>query len=55
MSINITVAKNQFGGHRRTVLSDLEQLKKSERERRKRLRLEQVIYFIQKFYTVHFK
>ncbi|XP_063974108.1 uncharacterized protein LOC135160907 [Diachasmimorpha longicaudata] len=42
MSINVTVNGNPVCVRRRVVLSDWEQIKKNERERRRRLRLEQV-------------
>ncbi|XP_026673693.1 uncharacterized protein LOC108630195 isoform X2 [Ceratina calcarata] len=43
MSINVTVNGNRFNIRRgRMVLSDLDQIKKNERDRRRRLRLEQV-------------
>ncbi len=44
MSINVTVHGNPVSIRRgKMVLSDLENLKKTEREHRKRLRLEQVL------------
>ncbi|KAI4497970.1 hypothetical protein M0802_006794 [Mischocyttarus mexicanus] len=43
MSINVTVSGNPINIRRgRVVLSDLDQIKKNERDRRRRLRLEQV-------------
>lgn len=43
MSINVTVNGNPISIKRgRMVLSDLDQIKKNERDRRRRLRLEQV-------------
>lgn len=43
MSINVTVNGNRLNIRRgRMVLSDLDQIKKNERDRRRRLRLEQV-------------
>lgn len=43
MSINVTVSGNRLNIRRgRMVLSDLDQIKKNERDRRRRLRLEQV-------------
>lgn len=43
MSINVTVNGNRLNIHKgRMVLSDLDQIKKNERDRRRRLRLEQV-------------
>lgn len=43
MSINVTVNGNPVCVRRgRMVLTDLEQIKKNERDRRRRLRLEQV-------------
>lgn len=48
MSINVFVEGNRTCGKRkgRVTLSDLELIKRSEKERRRRLRLEQVfIYF----------
>lgn len=43
MSINVTVNGNPVSIRRgRMVLSDLDQIKKNERDRRRKLRLEQV-------------
>jgi hypothetical protein len=43
MSIHVTVSGNPVNIRRgRMVLSDLDQIKKNERDRRRRLRLEQV-------------
>lgn len=43
MSINVTVSGNPINIRRgRVILSDLDQIKKNERDRRRRLRLEQV-------------
>ncbi|XP_015121595.1 serine/arginine repetitive matrix protein 2 [Diachasma alloeum] len=42
MSINVTVNGNPVCVRRRVILSDLEQIKKNECQRRRRLRLEQV-------------
>lgn len=45
MSIHVTVSGNPVNICRgRMVLSDLDQIKKNERDRRRRLRLEQVYY-----------
>lgn len=42
MSIHVTVTGNPVCIKKRIILSDLEQIKKNERERRRRLRLAQV-------------
>lgn len=39
----------------RIVLSDLDQIKKNERDRRRRLRLEQVRVFVENFQTARMK
>lgn len=47
MSINVTVNGNPLSIKRgRMVLSDLDQIKKNEQDRRRRLRLEQVYLFV---------
>lgn len=42
MSINVTIGNPVHVRRARMVLSDLDQIKKNERDRRRRLRLEQV-------------
>lgn len=50
MSIHVTMTGNPVNVRRgRMVLSDLDQIKKNERDRRRRLRLEQVCAFVENF------
>lgn len=50
MSIHVTMTGNPVNVRRgRIVLSDLDQIKKNERDRRRRLRLEQVCAFVENF------